>query len=288
MKKLFLLIILLWAGISVQAHCYSYTCSTFTDVTGSVAANYIGSKCFNSTGSGATFTTATNFNDWSYLYFSSNTTVQGTLNMTGVRKLFFYGTNSCASINMDGSDTIKNDGTLTINNLVSNGSVAGHYNVIYTNSRVNIRGTWYYPKDTFFSTPGAATTAVVITDCAGVSLPLNLLLFTGQIVDGNAISISWMLANKELTASVEYSTDGVTWSTIAEYARSPFVITQTSALNLVRIKAGGEYSTAKVFRIDQKDAATDLIYDLMGRKLEYVPADMKMYIKNGKLYYNPL
>lgn len=279
MKKiLFLITALLIALFSANAHCYPaymWTISSTLVGPGTVSTSYSGNKNFISSVSGTTvFSTACNFNSWNKLNFESRVYIKAPINFPiGKGEIGFYGINKADYITMNDSDVIYVDGDFEVITLISNNSKPGQYNTIWTDSYVTIGGTKYYPRDTFYSTPGNKETAVIITDCKGTSLPIKLNKYSGKIVE-KGVEIIWETPNNNVV-NLHYSIDGKSWTTLYN-VNSPFLITERSTKLFVRISIENEYSETLVFNRELMESYE--IYNLYGTKLISEPVN-QVFIK---------
>lgn len=285
MKRILILFAILFLAIYMaQGHCYKHPCVSYTSVSGSVSTSYIGSKCFQTSGSGTTvFTTACNFNGWKYLYFTSKVDIKCPINMNSISSnLYFYGSSKIDYVSMDGGDTIKNDGSLEITELISNNSYIGQENVIYTDNRVKIRGIYYYPGDTFFTySKSMLTNKVLITDCKGVSLPINIIKYSGRIIP-EGVEVMWEVNNIE-PVTLHYSIDGRSWINLYN-VKSPFLIKEKASELFVKISVENDYSETLIFKRDYEEESYE-VYDLVGNRLTIEPIEtiyFKKYIPSGR------
>lgn len=279
MKRILLLVAtLLVAFVAANAHCYpSYMWSgSATSVSGSISTSYTGNKKFQTSGSGTTvFTTAVNFTGWNRLNFETKTQVKAPINFPlHGGEIGFYGDNKADYITMNDSDIIYAEGNLSITTLISNNSKPGQWNIIFTDSYVTIAGKKYYPRDTFYSTPGNPETAVLITDCRGVSLPIKIHKYSGRVID-KGVEVLWEVSENE-PVTLYYSKDGANWIDIHNI-HSPFLITDKAEQIFVRISVQEVYSQTLVFKTTNEEEKYE-IYDLKGNRLTIEPVE-QVFIK---------
>lgn len=294
MKKILVLVSIIMFMMNVSsAHCYvSYMWSGSSTSVGpsTVSSSFTGNKRFVTSGSGTVvFNTSVNFNSWTRLNFEEKANVKAKINFpSGRGEVGFYGSNKAEYITMNDSDIIYAEGSLSIDVLISNNSKNCQWNMILTNSKVNIGGTDYHPGDTFYSSPGAPETAVLIGNCSGSSityckstpLPLTLLKYSGRTIE-DKIELTWETA-ESTPISVLHSTDGSNWETIDRNALSPFYFKSKSDINFMRIMSiDSIYSQTLIFKIEHKK---EEIRDIYGNLLLEEPFN-QLYIKGGKKYF---
>lgn len=290
-KALLLAGFLSLSATAANAHCYAVPTYMKTyAVSGIVSANYTDSSIrFDCSGT-TTFSATSSFTNWNSYYFNGNPQILCPVTFpTESGNIKFYGNTEVVTMTMNKMDTIYADGgTLDISSLTSDNSIPGQYNVIYTNSYVTISGTAYYPGDTFYSTPSDVTTAVLITDSAGVSLPVQLLDFTAE-VRNQSIWLNWKVADEELMVTLQYST-GIGWEDICRIQGSAlYEFSNLSRNNIFRLKTGNEYS-ASIYKLintipAEKDAV-EVYTDLNGRKVSsLIPGNIYIiHFKNGSTF----
>lgn len=274
-----------------KAHCYDVPVYMETyAVSGIVTDNYTDSSIrFNCSGT-TTFSATASFSNWNSYYFNGNSLILCPVTFpTESGNIKFYGNTEVANMAMNKRDTIYADGgTLDISNLTSENSIPGQYNVIYTNSYVTISGTAYYPGDTFYSTATDTTTAVLITDCAGISLPIQLLDFTAELRN-QSIWLNWKVADEEMMVTLQYST-GIGWEDICRIQGSAqYEFSSLSRNNIFRLKTGNEYS-ASIYKLihtmpERKDEE-EVYTDLNGSKVSFlIPGNIYiLHFKNGSTF----
>lgn len=240
---------------------------------GTVSTSYSGNRNFQSSGFGTTvFNSSVNFNSWKRLNFETKTWVQANINFpSGKGEVGFYGNNKAKYVTMNDSDIIYAEGVMEFDEIISNNSRPGQWNMIFTSDRVKIAGKYYKPRDTFFSTPGNPETAVLITDCYGVSLPLTILSFSGKVMN-NHIEVRWEVAEKT-PIKLHYSSNGENWKVLSENAQSPYTISDISEMNFVKISSIDNYYSPTIsFKIEGANKEGIIkYYDLMGRELQEEP-----------------
>ncbi len=222
MKRILLLIAaLLIAFIAANAHCYTwYTTLPTVSVSGSITTTYTGNKNFVSTGSSsgtATFNSGSSFNSWTALNFENKTHIKVPITFpVGKGKLGFYGTNDVTHINMNGEDTIWSE-DVSIDTLISSGSVTGKYNVIATADSVYIHGNYYKPGTAYYSTPGDLSTRVLIGNCSGFVPGTALPVILTNFYYGNN-NLVWEVGieNNISNYIMLYSDNGADWNIFGE------------------------------------------------------------------------
>lgn len=273
---------LMVAFFAANAHCYpSYMWSgSATSVSGSISTTYTGNKNFQTSGSGTTvFNSGTNFNAWKRLNFETKTQVKVPINFPSHgAEVGFYGDNKADYISMNDSDIIYAEGKLSITTLISNNSKPGQWNIILTSDSVWIgtpsSGRYYKPRDTFYSTPGNKETAVLISDCRGVSLPIKIINFSGRVID-RGVEVIWQVENKE-PVTLYYSNDGMGWIDLHN-VQSPFLITEDAEEVFVKIGVDNDYSQTLIFHRKLVNEAYE-VYDQQGNKLSIEPVG-EVFIK---------
>lgn len=164
---------------------------------------------------------------------------------------------------MNGFDTLKNDGNFECPYIISNNSKPGQENVIFTDRKIKLNGSWYKPGDTCWTTsPRNITNKILITDCKGTSLPVNLIEF--KYSNGN---LTWKTGVESNISNYEVmmSKDGSVWNSIGKVnaynvqgSQYSFKIYE-SALYRLKVNEIGEetsYSPTVNVKIDGPDGIT--------------------------------
>lgn len=177
MKKLILLTVL---ALSSTIHAQAEPCDTIEVITSSLShTTYNESVCLK--GDDFIIHNSVNFNNWEYLSFDGVIDVRPVINMNSFSRIIYTNNNvNFRRLHMNGGDTIYVKGYLSIEDGVSNNSIEGKRNVIYSDEDVLYDGDYYSPGDTIFTSGGSYNNILILPIPEPMSISITNIYLKGN------------------------------------------------------------------------------------------------------------